>query len=86
MTERSEHPFASQGSGDRATRYRCSACGNLTRFDAVINRRSRAFFHYSVGGELTVESDETISAVIEDVICRWCGSGAAVQEIDAEGS
>jgi hypothetical protein len=32
------------------TRYRCSACGNLTRFDVVASRRTRSFHHFSVGG------------------------------------
>jgi hypothetical protein len=36
-------------------RYRCSACGNITRFDVVADRRTRAFYHFSVGGELKVE-------------------------------
>ena len=40
-----------------ATRYRCAACGNLTRFDVTLTRRTRAFHHYSIGGELTVEDD-----------------------------
>ena len=34
------------------TRYRCTACGNLTRFDVVSTRRTRAFHHYTVGGDL----------------------------------
>ena len=42
--------------GERmTTRFRCSACGNLTRFDVVSSRRTRAFHHFSVGGELSVE-------------------------------
>ena len=27
-------------------RYRCSGCGNLTRFDVVVTRRTRAFHHF----------------------------------------
>ncbi|HEY2302399.1 MAG TPA: hypothetical protein VGH66_10920 [Acidimicrobiales bacterium] len=63
------------------TRYRCSACGNLTRFDVTITRRTRAFHHYTVGGELTVESEQVLSEDLEDVSCRWCGSGRAVEEL-----
>jgi hypothetical protein len=62
-------------------RYRCSACGNLTRFDVVTTRRTRAFHHFTVGGELTVEDEELLSEVVEDVSCRWCGSGRAVEEL-----
>ena len=88
MAEQSEHAFACQGEDGpaRRTRYRCSACGNLTRFDAVLTRRSRAFFHYTLAGDLTVESDETLSTVVEDISCRWCGTGDAVTAIDAGGS
>lgn len=63
-------------------RYRCSACGNLTRFDVVISRRTRAFHHYSVGGDLVVEDEEVLDHVVESVSCRWCGSGADVVQLD----
>jgi hypothetical protein len=56
------------------TRFRCSACGNLTRFDVVASRRTRAFHHFSVGGELTVEDEEVLDETIEAVTCRWCGA------------
>jgi hypothetical protein len=59
-------------------RYRCSACGNLTRFDVTTTRRTRAFHHYSVGGDLEVEDLEVLAEVVESVECRWCGSGANV--------
>ncbi|HYU57930.1 MAG TPA: hypothetical protein VEO00_07770 [Actinomycetota bacterium] len=57
------------------TRYRCSGCGNLTRFDVVSTRRTRAFHHFSVGGELTVEDEDVLEEQVEDVTCRWCGGG-----------
>jgi hypothetical protein len=66
-------------------RYRCAACGNLTRFDVVADRRTRAFHHYSVGGELSVEDEEVVHEHIIDVTCRWCGHGDAVEFLD-EGS
>jgi len=55
-------------------RYRCSACGNLTRFDVVARQRTRAFHHYSVGGDLTVEDVEVLELDVEQVTCRWCGA------------
>lgn len=64
-----------------ARRYRCAACGNLTRFDVTTTRRTRAFHHFTVGGELTVEDEDVLSEVVEDVSCRWCGSGRAVEEL-----
>ena len=64
-----------------ATRYRCTACGNLTRFDVVSSRRTRAFHHYTVGGELSVEDEEVLDERIEDVLCRWCGTGTSVEPV-----
>jgi hypothetical protein len=66
------------------TRFRCGACGNLTRFDVTVTRRTRAFHHYSLGGELAVEDEEVLSEVVEDVSCRWCGSGASVEELSED--
>jgi len=69
-----------------ATRYRCDACGNLTRFDVTTTRRTRAFHHFTVGGDLKVEDEEVLSEVVEDVQCRWCGSGQSVRSLEeAEG-
>ena len=64
-----------------SSRYRCSACGNLTRFDVTTTRRTRGFHHYSVGGELEVEDLEILDESIEEVSCRWCGTAAAVVEL-----
>jgi hypothetical protein len=64
------------------TRLRCLACGNLTRFDVVASRRTRAFHHFSVGGELTVEEEEVLDETVEAVTCRWCGaSGASIERL-----
>ncbi len=63
-------------------RYRCTACGNLTRFDITRTRQTRAFNHFTVGGEVEVEDEEVLSESIDEVICRWCGHGKAVQTID----
>jgi rubredoxin len=63
------------------TRYRCNACGNLTRFDVTVSRRTKAFHHFTVGGELTIEDEEVLSEAVDDVVCRWCGSGKAVEAL-----
>lgn len=69
-------------SGDaRTPRYRCTRCGNLTRFDVTSTRRTRSFHHYSVGGELEVEDVEVLDEVIESVECRWCGNGEGIEEL-----
>lgn len=62
-------------------RYRCDACGNLTRFDVTVTRRTRAFHHYTVGGELSVEDEDVLDEHVEEVACRWCGSGASVHPV-----
>jgi hypothetical protein len=62
-------------------RYRCTACGNLTRFDVVETTSVRAFHPYTVGGELTIEEPEVIAKNVESVMCRWCGHGRAVEVI-----
>jgi hypothetical protein len=68
-----------------AARYRCAACGNVTRFDVTVTRRTRAFHHFTVGGELTVEEELVLSEQVEEVSCRWCGSAAAVEYNESNG-
>ena len=69
------------------TRYRCAQCGNLTRFDVVSSRRTRAFHHFSVGGELTVEEETVLDETVEQVQCRWCGAeGAAIERIEEDSA
>ena len=67
-----------------ATRYRCDGCGNLTRFDVTISQTTKAFHHYSVGGDLTVEDEQVLSHNVDEVVCRWCGHGRSVVELTAE--
>ena len=68
-----------------STRYRCGACGNLTRFDVLATRRTRAFHHYSLGGELTVEEEDVLEERVEQVTCRWCGgTGDAIEKVPGD--
>jgi hypothetical protein len=78
--------IATGGGASPGSRYRCSACGNLTRFDVVTYRRTKAFHHYSIGGELAVEDEEVLEERTESVTCRWCGNGSAVEVIDSAPS
>ncbi len=66
------------------TRFRCTACGNLTRFDVVETRRSRAYHHFTVAGDLTVEDEEVLSVDREKVTCRWCGSSDSIEEVPVD--
>ena len=70
--------------GVNSARYRCTACGNLTRFDVVTTRRTSAFHHYTVGGELRIEDERVLDEHVDDVSCRWCGTGASVVRVTAE--
>ncbi len=77
-------PVRSSAVSPPTARYRCTACGNLTRFDVLTTRRTRAFHHYTVGGDLSVEDEEVLEEVVEAVDCRWCGSGASVEILEGD--
>jgi hypothetical protein len=64
---------------DRTTRWRCSACGNLTRFDVTTTRRTTEFWHFDLAGDHEVESSMTDREVVTEVTCRWCGRADAVE-------
>lgn len=71
------------------TRWRCSQCGNLTRFDVVRTARVKEFVHVDLAGEPRVEDSEVLSEALEEVRCRWCGSSASIETVPrpaAEGS
>jgi hypothetical protein len=65
-----------------APRYRCDGCGNLTRFDVTTSRQTKAFHHYTVGGDLQIEEEAVLSERVDDVSCRWCGHGRSVVELN----
>jgi len=64
---------------DDATRWRCTACGNLTRFDVVRATKTRDFVHADLAGEQQVEEREVLSDVAERVTCRWCNGVDTVE-------
>jgi hypothetical protein len=69
-----------------STRYRCSGCGNLTRFDVVASRRTKALHHFDTAGELTVEDEVVLDARVEQVTCVWCAAtGDAIAELPDGG-
>jgi hypothetical protein len=76
-------PTPAHGDAETAavTRYRCSSCGNLTRFDVVTVRKTRAFHHFSVGGDLEIEDETVLDERIEEIACRWCGATGAQIEV-----
>jgi hypothetical protein len=48
----------------------------------VTSRRTKAFHHYSVGGELTIEDVEVLDESVDDVVCRWCDNGKSIEVIE----
>ena len=64
-------------------RYRCTLCGNLTRFDVIERKRSRSFYHYTLGGLLSVEEEDVLEREVEEVRCRWCNSSTGVEVVPA---
>jgi hypothetical protein len=44
-----------------------------------MTRRTKAFHHYTVGGDLEIEDEEVLSESLDEVECRWCGNGANVE-------
>jgi hypothetical protein len=67
-------------------RYRCKACGNLTRFDVTERKRTRSFYHFTLGGEVSVEEEEALEHEIERVACRWCGSADQIEVLPEVGA
>jgi hypothetical protein len=67
-------------------RYRCAACGNLTRFDIVSTERTRRFWHADLAGSGTIEEEEALEVRIEEITCRWCGSSEAIEAVPAPGA
>ena len=66
-------------------RYRCTSCGNLTRFDVLASRRTKAYHHFSTSGELAIEELEVLAETVESVTCRWCGPSGVVETLAANG-
>lgn len=62
-------------------RWRCTGCGNLTRFDVPRTVRSEDFVHQELSGAGAVEEHTVLSETVERVRCRWCGATDAVQVV-----
>ena len=67
---------------DEAHRWRCAACGNLTRFDVVRTLRAQEFWHVDLAGHAQVEESSTLAEAIESVTCRWCDRADAIEIVD----
>jgi RNase P subunit RPR2 len=72
--------------GGAEVSYRCDSCGNKTRFDIEETKRVRAFHHFTLAGEDSIEEEEILSRDIERITCRWCGSSDSIVEEAPLGS
>jgi hypothetical protein len=64
---------------EETTRWRCGACGNLTRFDVTRSFRTTEYWHFDLAGRHEVEESRTEAENLESVTCRWCGRGDAIE-------
>lgn len=67
---------------DATNRWRCSGCGNLTRFDVTRTRRTEEYWHFDLAGEPVVEDTAVKAETVESVTCRWCGRSDAIELVD----
>ncbi|WP_116244403.1 hypothetical protein [Nocardiopsis sp. FIRDI 009] len=70
-------------------RWRCTGCGNLTRFDVTRTVRSEDFVHQDLAGRGLVEERSVLTETVERVRCRWCGATDSVEIVprpDADSS
>jgi hypothetical protein len=67
-----------------ATSYRCTACGNKTRFDVHDTVRRRRFEHADLAGRVTVEEEEILDRTIEQIVCRWCDRSDAIEVVQID--
>jgi hypothetical protein len=63
-------------------RWRCGACGNLTRFDVESTERVRRFWHVDLAGDGRVEEEQRLFGEVTAIVCRWCGATDAIEVVD----
>lgn len=63
------------------TRWRCTLCGNLTRFDVTSSARTRDYVHVDLAGAQVVEERVVLDETVEHVTCRWCNAVDQVEVI-----
>lgn len=67
------------------TRWRCSLCGNLTRFDVVRTTRAEEYVHVDLAGVAVVDERRVVAETAERVTCRWCGAVDRVEVVPRPG-
>lgn len=67
------------------SRWRCTLCGNLTRFDVTRSTRAQEYVHVDLAGEQVVETREVLADSVEHVVCRWCKAVDQVEVVARPG-
>ena len=67
------------------TRWRCTVCGNLTRFDVTRASRANEYVHVDLAGQQVIESREVLVDTVEHVVCRWCKAVDQVEVVARPG-
>jgi hypothetical protein len=73
------HQRPALGLPSAGQRWRCGACGNLTRFDVIRTTTAREFWHLDLAGNAQVEESTVLEQQVESVTCRWCGRDDLVE-------
>ncbi|MFJ5613266.1 hypothetical protein ACIQCJ_28275 [Streptomyces sp. NPDC093221] len=68
------------------TRWRCTQCGNLTRFDVTRSTRVVEYVHLDLGGEPRIEETDVLTETVESVRCRWCNAADQIELVDRPGA
>jgi hypothetical protein len=68
------------------TRWRCTLCGNLTRFDVTRSTKVVEYVHLDLGGEPRVEETDVLSETVESVRCRWCNALDQIELVARPGA
>ncbi|MGY1453911.1 hypothetical protein [Streptomyces sp. SS8] len=71
---------------NEGSRWRCTMCGNLTRFDVTRSSKVVEYVHLDLAGEPRVEERKVLSETIESVRCRWCNAVDQVELVDRPSS
>lgn len=64
------------------TRWRCTLCGNLTRFDVTRSSKVVEYVHLDLAGQPDVEERRVLSETLDSVRCRWCDAVDQVELVD----
>ena len=68
------------------TRWRCTLCGNLTRFDVLRSVRAKEYVHVDLAGRQVVEERDVLVDDVEHVTCRWCSAVDQVEVVQRPGA